>query len=142
MFNHLNFLCHTFDIFKIWMHLNRPCWQTLPNNPQIRFMLSFMVKTIGQVRQIGYFSLLEKNFRKPKMPSLHYCVEHKMDDSSRWKLHALPRQITLDRCTFHMLVILFQIAIVLLILNSFFVMATFSVLFSILRNRPLDREGV
>ena len=51
VFNHLNFSCHIFEMFKTWTHLNRPCWQAWHNNPPTRWMLSFMDQ--GQLCKLG-----------------------------------------------------------------------------------------
>ena len=55
-YRYLNYFCSTIGTIqnhecstRFWTHLNRSCWQTWPNSPPIRWMLSF----------IGQFGKLE-----------------------------------------------------------------------------------
>ena len=64
--NHLNFSYHTFDVFKIWTHLNRSCWQTWPNNPPIRFMHSFTGQgQLGKLYKLFTFAFQKRIYENP-----------------------------------------------------------------------------
>ena len=69
MFNQLNILCHTFKIFKIWTHSNRDLGHVdkhdlRPTNQIYTFFHGS--RSIGQIWQISYICLLEKNFGNPR----------------------------------------------------------------------------
>ena len=58
-------------MFKSWTHLNRSCRQTLPNNPPIRFMLSFMGQ--GQWGKLATFACQKRISENPNW--LSYAIQ-------------------------------------------------------------------
>ena len=73
--NHLNCSCHMLAMFKIWTHLKGSCWQTWPNNPRIRWMLSFISQgELGKLGKLSTFTCYKKEFRKTPIVSLNNCI--------------------------------------------------------------------
>ena len=64
------------DMFKMWTHLNRSCWQTRPNNPPIRWMLSFMGKgKLGKPQLWPFYKIhkMSVSWKKIKQNRMKHC---------------------------------------------------------------------
>ena len=74
----LNFWFHTFNIFKIWTHLNRTCTQIWHNSPPTKFLLSFMCQCqLDNLGKLATFACWKRISVNPKCYTYLHLFSYK-----------------------------------------------------------------